>query len=202
MKTTNFILIALVSITLAFQSCSDDLTTIKGHGAIVTEELSIDEFNSIAIQGVDDVHIQYGEVQKVEVKGHANIIDLIRKEVKNGTWYIELEDGRYGHYDLTYYLTLPEVKSIRANGTGDVIIDYEMTQEEIDIDLSGTGNYYGFLMTVNRCEVNIVGTGVAEVTVIDELDVNIEGTGNVHYKGHPDLQSTISGSGKIINANN
>ena len=202
MKTTNFILIAIAILSMAFQSCSDDLTTINGQGSIVSEVLDIDAFTSIALEGVDNLHIEYGEVQHVEVRGHANIIDLIQREVRNETWYIELEnDRRYGHYDLTYYITLPFVESIANSGTGNVYIESEMAQEKIDIQLSGTGSYYGFKLATDECWVSISGTGSAEVTANSKLDVTISGTGSVFYKGNPQIHNSISGTGKLVSSN-
>lgn len=201
MKTRNIILTGILLIQISIQSCTKEYLKIEGEGPIVSETLNLSNFSNVAIQGVDNVHIQYGTEQKVEVKGHANIIDRIKKDVRNNTWYIELKNGRYGEYELTYYLTLPKIHEIENNGTGDVIMDNEMTQESIRIRLNGTGDYYGFSMTVEDCEIETIGTGSAEVTANSSLDVRIEGTGSVYYKGHPEIKNSISGTGKLISAN-
>lgn len=201
MKTANFILAGIAILTFAFQSCTDEFEIINGQGAIVTQVLDIDDFSSIVIQGVDDVHIQYGAVQQVEVQGHANIINLIERKVRNNTWHMELEDGRYGQYELTYYITLPYVEDIQNSGTGDVYIDSYMSQESIDIHLAGTGSYFGYLLATDECSISISGTGNAETTANSELDVSISGSGSVYYKGNPSIHSNIRGSGKIVNAN-
>jgi hypothetical protein len=39
------------------------------------------------------------------------------------------------------------------------------------------------------------------VTVDNDLDITISGSGDVFYKGHPDINSSITGSGKVIDAN-
>ena len=201
MKTTNLILIAIAILSMAFQSCSDNWTTINGQGSIVTETLAIHEFQQLEVSGVDNVHIEFGEVQKVEVKGHANIIDLIKTEVVGETWYAELKNGRYGHYDLTYYITIPYIELIGNSGTGNVYIDSEMNQEQLTVHLSGTGSYYGFNLNTDDCKVSISGTGSAEVTANSKLDVTISGIGSVFYKGNPQIHNSISGTGKLVSSN-
>ena len=201
MKTRNIILTAMLLAMVIFQACSEEYNKITGEGQVVTQTLDIQDFSKIVMQGIDDVYIQYGSTQKVEVSGHSNIINRIKTSVSNETWAIELEQGNYGHYDLEYYLTLPLIETIDNRGTGDVIIDGEMSQESIEVDLTGTGNYDGYLMTVEDCRIDIVGTADAQVTVNTVLDVIIEGTGSVYYKGHPDIQSNITGTGNVVNDN-
>lgn len=201
MKTQNILLSALFIISVLFQSCSDDYTKVTGKGAIVEKYLDVDAFTELEISGVDDVHIEYGTEQSVRVEGHENIIELVQTKVMGNTWYAELEEGNYGRYELTYYLTLPTIESIGNTGTGDVFIDSEMTVESIDIYLSGTGSYYGFSLAANEYDVSITGTGSAELTANEKLNVKIEGTGSVYYKGHPDIEQVVSGTGKLVNAN-
>ncbi len=201
MKAQNIYFIGLFFIASLFQSCDDGWTKVSGEGPIVSKTLDISDFSKIYVQGVDDVHIEYGETQKVEVKGQANIISLIETDVVGDTWYVELEDGSYGNYDLTYYITVPLIESIRNSGTGDIFIDSEMTQTSIDIKILGTGDYYGYDLSVDECTVSIIGTGSAEVTANSELDVKIEGTGNVYYKGHPTVSSSITGTGSVMSEN-
>lgn len=201
MKTQNILFATLALIFIFLQSCSDDLVRINGSGSVVSETLSIETFSKVEIHGVDNVHISFGTEQKVEVEGHANIIDRIETKMVDGIWFMELEDGNYGHYELTYYLTLPFIESIKNNGTGDIYIDDMITQDEVKVVLNGTGNFYGYLLEVNNCQVDIIGTGNAEVNVKDNLDASIEGSGSIYYKGNPHIQNSVSGSGKLINAN-
>jgi len=201
MKTTKltFVPILLVSIILA--SCSDSFNRVTGDGPIVTQTLQLDPFSSIEMQGIDDVYITYGTQQSVRAEGHANIISRIKTRVKNGTWYIELEDENYGHYDLTYYLELPMIDGILSNGTGDVIISESMQVDDISVSLVGTGSLYGFALTADDCNVEISGTGDCEITVNNTLDVSIDGTGSVYYKGFPTVNADIAGTGRVTSAN-
>ena len=150
---------------------------------------------------MDDVIFKYGSEQYVEVTGHPNIIDRIETGVTNDTWYCELEDGTYGAYELTYYVTIPSLEQASSSGTGDFVITDSMNQQHLKISLEGAGNFLGYMMTSENCQVDISGTGNCEITVTKELDVTIDGTGSVYYKGNPSIQEDIAGTGRVINSN-
>jgi len=198
-KKLSFVAILIASILLT--SCSDTFDNIRGEGPIVTQSLQVDPFNAIEMQGIDDVYITYGTEQSVRVEGHENIISRIKTEVINGTWYIELENDHYGHYDLTYYLQVPMIDGIVSKGTGDAIISESMQVEDITISLVGTGSLLGFPLSADECKVEILGSGNCEIRVNNTLDVKINGTGSVFYKGSPQVKADISGTGKINHVN-
>lgn len=194
--------IAVIAITsLMATSCTKDEVLIEGTGTITTRTLNIANFSKIATEGVDDVIFKYGSEQYVEVTGHPNIIDRIETGVTNDTWYCELEDGTYGAYELTYYVTIPSLEQASSSGTGDFVITDSMNQQSMKIYLEGAGNFSGFMMTAENCQVDISGTGNCEITVTKELDVTIDGTGSVYYKGNPSIQEDIAGTGRVINSN-
>jgi len=202
MKNLKLSIIGIAVAALLFNSCTKDYLQIEGTGTITTKTLQLNDFTSINMLGVDDVIISYGAEQKVTVTGHPNIISRIKTKVSNKTWNMELEDGNYGNYELTYYLTLPVIEKITSEGTGNIVITDFISQDNLSLKLIGTGNFQGFPMTVKNCNVDISGTGNCEVSVGASLDVKIEGTGNVFYKGNPSIKTNISGSGSVIQMNN
>ena len=48
-----------------------------------------------------------------------------------------------------------------------------------------------------QVSINIVGSGSAVVSVIEELDVNIMGSGDVLYSGKPEVSQSVLGSGDV-----
>lgn len=201
MKTSNILLVASIFAALITQSCTKEHARIEGMGAITTETLYLNHFNSIAVEGADDVVISYGPEQKVEVTGHPNIISRIQTEVSNDTWHMELERGSYGRYELSYHLTLPSIEDISYEGSGNVTIASPMETDYLEISLSGSCSFKGFLLSANSCQVDISGSGNCEVSANTRLDVSIEGSGNVFYKGSPSIKDHISGSGRVIDSN-
>jgi len=201
MKTTKLTLATLVIAAIFSQSCTKEYSRIEGIGSISTQTLSVENFSGIAIFGVDEVFIKHGPVQKVEVTGHPNIISRIRRDVSGGIWHLELENGNYGHYDLTYYITLPSIEHISNTGSANVTITDPMEEHSLEVWLTGSGSLFGFPLQAEDCQVDITGSGDCEITANQHLDVNIDGSGSVFYKGKPSIREDISGSGRVADSN-
>ncbi|WP_347158915.1 head GIN domain-containing protein [Pontibacter chitinilyticus] len=84
----------------------------------------------------------------------------------------------------------------RISGSG--AINLSGTAQDQDIAISGSGNLRAFGLQTKTTEVDVSGSGNAEVTTSDVLDVNISGSGRVYYQGNPTVNADISGSGKVI----
>jgi hypothetical protein len=201
MKTKNLIITAILFTGIAAQSCTKQWERIEGTGSVTSETLYLQEFSKISMEGADNVFVSYGEEQRVEVTGHPNIIRRIQTEVVNDTWYIELERGNYGRYELTYYITLPTLEKISNTGSGNVTFTSPMATDHLEVQLMGSGNFSGFQLTTGTCQVDMVGSGNCEISVTRSLDATLEGSGSVFYKGNPVIMADVQGSGRVVNAN-
>jgi hypothetical protein len=199
MKKSNVIIVAILIAGLLTQSCTKE--RVIGMGGVDTQILHVDSFNGIVAEGVSDVYITYGETQEVKVTGHPNIISRVQTDVINGVWFIGLENGNYGSYELTFHLTMPAINKASSEGSGDIHITQFIDQPELEIDLMGSGSFKGYSINVKECRINIEGSGDCEVNVNEELDVRIKGSGDVYYKGHPSINTNINGSGTLISSN-
>ena len=201
MKTTNFIITAILFTGIMTQSCTKEWAKIDGIGSVTSETLVLPEFNRISMEGADNVFISYGEEQHVEVTGHPNIISRIRTEVVNDTWFIELERGNYGRYELTYHITMPTIEKVSNTGSGNLTINTPMVTDHLEVQLMGSGSFSGFLLSAQTCQADIVGSGNIEISVANHLDATLEGSGSVFYKGNPVIMADVQGSGRVVNAN-
>ena len=199
MKKSLFIIVAISFAGLLTQSCTKD--QIEGLGEIDTMILQVDQFTGIAQEGISDVYITYGETQEVKVTGHPNIISRIETDVINGVWFIELENGNYSDYELTFFLTIPVLNEASSSGSGNIHVTQFENQPELEINLYGSGSFMGYPMQVADCRIRIEGSGECEVNVTDKLDAAIKGSGNIYYKGHPRITTDIKGSGTLISSN-
>jgi hypothetical protein len=201
MKNTHIAIIAIIITGLTAQSCDKLSNQMEGIGTITTNTLQVDEFTKINMEGADDVYISYGQEQEVSVTGHPNIISRIQRDVSNGTWTIELEQGNYGRYELTYYITVPTIERVMNTGSGNVTVSDAMSTDRMSVSLIGSGGFFGFPLESNTCDVDISGSGNCEITVNDDLDVVIDGSGSIYYKGSPIIHDDITGSGRVVEAN-
>jgi hypothetical protein len=91
-----------------------------------------------------------------------------------------------------------EVESLKANIDGSGKFELEGTAGQQQIATAGSGNFYGKDLAGKEADVNLAGSGRAEVNVSDKLDVTISGSGKIYYLGEPAMgKVNISGSGKI-----
>lgn len=108
--------------------------------------------------------------------------------------------------------------NLRISGSGDIDLELDYTQvdatisgsgdiklegdcQEFELDITGSGDYHAFELESQVGDIEINGSGNAEVFVHDNLDVRITGSGDVYYIGNPLLDIHITGSGKVKDAN-
>lgn len=211
-----FLVIAIAVITIT--SCSKDNYT--GSGNTISEFRAVDEFSKVSISGTFILNITQGPTQSVEIIADDNIIGKVNTKVSNDQLEIYLEDGNYKKTYLEANITVPELKGIKNEGTGDVTIFELQNTGTMEIENIGTGNIAiaGYTDnfniqnmgsgTINSAEfmaaiitLRIEGSGDCEVYCTESLNVSIEGSGNVYYKGSPTINMDISGSGQVIPMN-
>ncbi|MEM1320347.1 MAG: head GIN domain-containing protein [Bacteroidota bacterium] len=246
MSKLNWLFLFLLTALLASGCYFDDddsndgfLDCESGQGGIITEELNLNDFNSIELRINAEVRITQGSPQRVVVEGQENIIDLIELDVQNDNWEIEFDRCVRRSEDLKFFITIPDIRSLHVSGSGlifgentfvsedlilrisgsgdiDLAVDTEDIDsrisgsgrvilegncEEFEFKVSGSGDYEAFGLQALEGEVDISGSGDADVRVEEILDVDISGSGDVRYKGRPILNVNISGSGRVIDAN-
>lgn len=184
MKILKFSTAAIIAIGLLLTSCEEFNFCINGEGDIVTETIEIADFTSVSLIGADDIVISYGETQEVTATGHANIIDRLKTDVSGNKWNVRLEAGTYTNYELTIYITMPDVEKISILGSGDVYVNDFINGGDLELNIGGSGD-----MELNRME----GCPL--------IDADITGSGDIRIEGEtPDLETlniSILGSGNF-----
>lgn len=185
MKKLIILTTTLFIFALSFNACIKDTFCVRGEGDIVTENLDLDPFTRFNSMGAEKVIVTQGATQSVRAEGHENIIERLETEVINGEWDISLErEFCYADYDLTIYITVPNIEGISITGSADIVVNDFVDQEELELNISGSGDveFNDFL----QCSL---------------LDIEISGSGEIHCNGEFDnletLNIKISGSGDL-----
>lgn len=201
LKRSSFILILLISIVI--MSCGENPFCIEGEGTVTTEILNVSNFDGIDLSFSDDVVIKQGATLEVKAIGHPNIIEKINTSVSNNIWEVNFSDNEcYQNYQLSIEITTPNISSMKVSGSGDLMVENFINQNNLRIDLTGSGG-----LTLNDFEgitsldVDISGSGnlVAnrDITTLNTLDLNVSGSGD--YLGFgissTDCSVKVSGSG-------
>jgi hypothetical protein len=99
-------------------------------------------------------------------------------------------------------VTLTELAAGEVNfslsGAGN--IDADGDSENLQLRISGLGNFNGGDLKSQNAEVHISGAGSATVWAEATLDANISGAGSIDYYGDPEVSERISGVGSVSQA--
>lgn len=214
-------LIIIATLFCLFTSCTKDRLTANGEQISTARELN--NFSTIRSSGAHRIHIKYGTEFKVVLKGSNNLLPYFKTEVSNNKLYLGYENANIERDDVQVEVTLPLIRGIALSGSSKVNIDGEfpavnvftsdisgsatvtltnnLSADDLDVTISGSGEMDLEKLTVKHASINISGSGNARVQVRDEMKATIIGSGKVYYLGNPTIDSRISGSGKIIKIN-
>jgi hypothetical protein len=209
------VLLTCLSISISAQSWGNG---VSGEGAVVKQEISLDKFDGFDLGFDGNVIVTPGSVQKVVIEGQQNIIDLIKRDVKDGMWRIGFSKSVKDAKEVTVYITIPTVTRVALTGSGSISsTDRFSGLNKLDIAMSGSGDIV-FDAAANDMNLHLSGSGDIEVKgTTKTLDVAISGSGDVvaselkssnckiHISGsgdaevlvNGDLETNISGSGDV-----
>ncbi|MDH5398041.1 MAG: DUF2807 domain-containing protein [Cyclobacteriaceae bacterium] len=194
-----FATIGFFFLSFVFTSCQKEVFGIRGVGPIVSQELEMEYFDGIDLQGAFDVVIIQGTEQSIVLEGQQNIIDRVQTNIINDIWEIKLRPAVYRHYDLTVKITSPHMDKFHLSGSGKIEIEGFDNLEVLDVNLSGSGQIIstGTLTVSNESSIALSGSGEIDLALYtNSLVSNISGSGSINFSGSArDMALKISGSG-------
>lgn len=87
----------------------------------------------------------------------------------------------------------------KINGSGDISIKGIALENTLKIN--GSGSFDGFKLSTLDMDIDMNGSGDANIKVTENLYGSINGSGNIYYKGYPEIDVEITGSGELLDAN-
>ena len=199
MKTLRAIFVLSLTV-LIFTGCEKGVFCTNGKGEIVSSSLNVGEFNELEASGAFDIVVSQGDTQTIELVGHQNIIEKIESTLINEHLELDLERGCYNDYELTIYVTTPDIQEVKLNGSGDITIEEFDELNQLDLIITGSGNINGdYNLPVDDLSFLISGSGNIDFAAT-ALNINskISGSGNVNLSGTTIThEALISGSGSF-----
>ena len=221
MKSTKiFTLFFLTSFLL---SCNIDAQNwpgsgIRGEGPKVTKSLDISTFDGVGLTISADFYLTKRSNESLKMKPHKNIIDNLKKEVKNGVWKISFQKNVSKHDGVKIWITMKDLSRVAVSGSGSVTgenrfkvngnlslavsgsgdINLDADSENLDAAISGSGDIKLGGRT-GACKISIAGSG--DVTAFDlatqSCEVRISGSGDASVQVEDNLEVAIAGSGDV-----
>jgi len=95
-----------------------------------------------------------------------------------------------------------DVKSpeIFADISGAGSVELKGETRTLKLEGSGSSDFKCFDLMAENVQVDISGSGDAQVSASVKLDVSVSGAGTVRYKGNPSVSKSISGAGSVKKA--
>ena len=93
-------------------------------------------------------------------------------------------------------LRTAELEVSTAHSTGSVRVSGRVRRQTIE--LSGIADYEARDLRSAQARVLVSGSGSATVRVDERLTVEIHGSGSVYYLGDPEVESTVTGTGRLV----
>jgi len=160
-------------------------TYIKGNTLVIETE----DNQCIESREQIYVHIVTPSVYELKMSGSGVIYcdDVTADELK----YVLTGSGDIQSTGLS-------VNFIEANLTGSGEISLSGSADQTDFLISGSGNIKALSLEQNKCIATVSGSGTIYTFVNELLDALISGSGNIVYKGEPEKEVNITGSGRVI----
>ena len=192
------------------------------------ETRDVGTFTKISFRVPGKVYLRQGSPQKVEIEGKKDVLAEVETSVEGGRLVIGKE-GKWSNWnwrdgdEVTVYITMKEVEGIGVSGSGDVIGETKIIANDLDLNVSGSGNLKieaeasgdiegdvsgsGDLILKGKCksfDSDVSGSGkvVLTLNIAEQADLGISGSGKIEASGTAaSVRTSISGSGKVMAAN-
>ena len=137
------------------------------------------------------IYITSSELEAVKISGSAHFKsgDPVSSD--------EMEFNVSGSGEIHFEELNADEVGVKISGSGDVVL-VKGNADEMDARISGSGKLNAEAFKEDEFSTGISGSGGVRITVKDELDARISGSGKVYYHGTPRVNSTSSGSGKVV----
>lgn len=196
------LILTSILIALVIGACSFNLDVgiDQGSGNVITEQRQVSGFDRVSLSGIGDVTLIQGSQEKLEIEAEDNIIPRITTEVRDGTLMIGFDRKTIiPTKSVHFIITMREIHGLETKGVSSLETD-GIDTDQLDINISGTGNITILNLAADSLSINISGAGNFEAEgQVSDQSVTLSGAGN--YDGE-DLQSrsaevTITGLGRV-----
>ncbi len=173
----------------------------KGEGPVTTELRTPGEFTQITNKVSADVEWRTGEAWQVEISAQANLIPLIKTEIKNGALIIYTDDSYSSKESIVVKIISPELKEVHLAGSGNFKTFSPVKTENFSIHVAGSGTVEIADMDVQNLNCHVAGSGDVNLTggTAQLTEAHVAGSGNVQAKAFStgELKAHVAGSGDI-----
>ena len=192
------VITALLVICIGCRSFSGSGEVIKGNGTIETKTFPQNNFNAISIAGGWTADIRYSETFSIQIETDENIFPYLDISRTCNTLNIGFKSGySISPTQCKVSITMPALIRLQTAGSLTAVISlFNIPQETMSIDISGSGNITAHEITVNTLKVDVSGSGDFSATgKAENMIADISGSGDIKTTDFETEKADISISG-------
>lgn len=198
----SYFFLLLIPVLTFFACEKNGLVCYHANGNLITEQRTVDHFDGIDLRIGADIHIVQASTYSVKITGSDNLLPIITTEVHGTTLCIETKNNKCinGNSDISIEITTPELSHLIISGSGKITSGRKLVCDDLELNVSGTGDIVLDSLQVNTLSALISGSGDIVLAGQDEAQsqfINVSGTGKIDGVNLSTKTSTIkiSGSG-------
>ena len=198
------VITALLVICIGCRSFSGSGEVIKGNGTIETKTFPQNNFNAISIAGGWTADIRYSETFSIQIETDENMFPYLDISLTGTTLNIGFKSGySISPTQCKVSITMPALIRLQTAGSLTAVISlFNIPQETMSIDISGSGNITAHEITVNTLKVDVSGSGDFSATgKAENMIADISGSGDIKTTDFEtekaDISISVSGSAKM-----
>jgi len=192
---------------------------VEGEGPVTEEMRDLKPFNEIELDILANVYLYQDTGFAFKMSAQENLHKHIETRVSGDKLNIGIRESCYrSEEEVRIEISMPGLEKVELNGSGSIIGVTRFEIEDLEIDISGSGDIR-FDLIGEKIEVDIAGSGDiqlkgttqkfkgditgsgnigAENLTTYKSDIDISGSGNCSVYAHDYLKISVTGSGDVI----
>ncbi|MBA2611971.1 MAG: DUF2807 domain-containing protein [Bacteroidetes bacterium] len=186
----------------SLQACNKGtLWGIHGKGNNISETRNNGTFNKVEVRCDADVDIISDSTFNIDVSAQENILRVLDTKIEGTTLIIEFNKRVRWHSKIKIIIHLKDLNAIILSGSGNINAQNNLAANDLELNISGSGNISVPSVTVQNLNGNISGSGNINISggTITSAKFSVSGSGNINASEElsTTVKAKISGSGNI-----
>jgi hypothetical protein len=188
---------------------------IRGSGVAKTEQRTLAPFDRIDVAGAFDVTLVDGPGYKITLEADNDLLDAISSDVFDNELRISSVRSFVSRTAMKATVESPPLRALNVSGnanatasalsgpsfaftgSGSSTAKLGGSIESLKISLAGAGRVDALELTAQSVEVEVLGSGTAEVNAVKTLSFMVIGSGTLRYRGNPKVSRNAIGRGRV-----
>lgn len=188
---------------------------VRGSGVAKSEERALKPFERIDVAGAFDVTLVDGPNYKITVEADNDLLDAVSSDVIENELKIMSLRSFVSRTTMKVTVESPPLRALTVSGNAHVVANSLRganfaftgsgsstaklggTVDALKISLLGAGKVDALQLVAQEVDVEVLGSGTAEVNAIKSLGLMAIGAGTIRYRGNPKVSRHAIGRGKV-----